>query len=90
MSNMNKWHIITNEKIKETCKSDNGCTSSTNYYGCCKDCSFANAERAEHWTNDRIWCSSPAALKKGQSIEVEEIKKYRVFINEKKANERRK
>ena len=74
---MSNWKYLKNETITVTCKSDSRDIGNSEYYGCCSDCPFVNGEYGDHWTSDKIWCSCSVPLKKGQTVEIVEIKKYR-------------
>jgi hypothetical protein len=75
---MKDWKYLQNQKVKVTCKSDTKNIGSTEYYGCCKNCDFVRGEYGDHWTSDKVWCSCPVPIKKGQTIEIVNIKKYRI------------
>lgn len=75
---MNDWKYLRSEQSEITCKSDTQDIGNSEYYGCCKDCPFVNGKYGDHYTTDKIWCSCPVPIKKGQTIEINEIKKYRI------------
>jgi hypothetical protein len=74
-----EWKYLIKTNTKVTCNSDSGdCKYGSDYHGCCKDCVFRQGKYGDHWTSDKVWCESPVRLKKGQTIEVIEIKKYKI------------
>jgi hypothetical protein len=76
---MNNWKYLKNDKIKITCKSETHDIGNSEYYGCCKYCPYVNGSYGDHWSRDKIWCSCPIPIKKGESVEIVEIKKYRKY-----------
>ena len=72
------WKYVKNKITTVTCMSDRKDIGNAEYYGCCKDCQYAKGEYGDGWLNDKIWCSCPVPIKKGQTIEINEIFKYKV------------
>lgn len=75
---MSNWKYLKNTKTEITCKSDTNDIGNSEYYGCCDGCIYAHGKRGDSWLTDKIWCSCPVSIKKGQTIEVIEIQKYRI------------
>jgi hypothetical protein len=78
---MNRWKYLLKDSTIVTCKSDTRNIGNAEYYGCCKNCIFAKGKYGDHWTTDRIWCDCPVPIKKGETLEILHIKKYRKIVN---------
>ena len=78
---MANWTYLENESFTVTCKSETQDIGSKEFYGCCEGCKFLKSYQGESWLDDRIWCGSPAPIKKGESIRVVKLIKYRKAKN---------
>ncbi len=74
---MAHWKYINNKATTIECKGNRDYPS---YYGVCSECPFINGEYGDGPSSDKVWCSSPVPLNKGDKIRLIEIKKYR-YLN---------
>jgi hypothetical protein len=76
---MSTWRYLQNKRTVIICHSETKDIGSKEYYGCCGECPYVNGKYGESFREDRVWCSCPVPVKKGQKIELIETKKYRVI-----------